>query len=110
MRDSLGRKYSIGEIDAAANPLMKHLKEIQVSSRAKAIVDLLIQGKTVGLLEGGAELGPRSLGHRSILCDARLAEGKAILNSRVKHREAFRPFAPVILEEILLKALSCCEY
>lgn len=62
-------------------------------------VDLLVKGKIVGWFEGGSELGPRALGHRSILCDPRLPDGKAILNQRVKHREAFRPFAPAVLKE-----------
>jgi len=60
---------------------------------------LLEKGKIVGWFSGGSELGPRALGQRSILCDARSADAKAVLNSKVKHREAFRPFAPAILEE-----------
>jgi carbamoyltransferase len=45
------------------------------------------------------EFGPRALGHRSVLADPRRADMKDILNRRIKHREAFRPFAPAILEE-----------
>ena len=45
------------------------------------------------------EWGPRALGCRSILADPRKAEMKDILNEKIKHREAFRPFAPSILEE-----------
>jgi carbamoyltransferase len=45
------------------------------------------------------EFGPRALGNRSIVADPRRAEMKDILNSRIKHREPFRPFAPSILEE-----------
>lgn len=63
-------------------------------------VDLLCAGMIVGWFEGRSELGPRALGQRSILCDARRSDGKAVLNGRVKRREAFRPFAPaIILEE-----------
>jgi carbamoyltransferase len=62
---------------------------------AKAIA----AGKIVGWYQGAAEWGPRALGNRSILADPRRAEMKDILNRRIKHREAFRPFAPSILEE-----------
>lgn len=61
--------------------------------------DLLIEGKIVGWFQGRSELGPRALGQRSILCDPRRPDGKELLNGRVKHREAFRPFAPVVLLE-----------
>ncbi|PYV17426.1 MAG: carbamoyltransferase [Acidobacteria bacterium] len=56
-------------------------------------------GKIVGWFQGRAEWGPRALGNRSILVDPRRAEMKGVLNSRIKHREPFRPFAPSILEE-----------
>ena len=60
---------------------------------------LLSEGKIVALFTGRSEYGPRALGHRSILMNARKAENKDILNARVKFREAFRPFAPAVLEE-----------
>lgn len=62
-------------------------------------VELLRAGMIVGWFEGRSELGPRALGQRSILCDPRRPDGKAVLNSRVKRRESFRPFAPAILLE-----------
>lgn len=62
-------------------------------------VDLLAENRIVGCWHGRAEMGPRALGNRSILMSPRRAENKDILNSQVKHREAFRPFAPAILEE-----------
>lgn len=60
---------------------------------------LLADGKVVGWFQGGAEFGPRALGHRSILADPRRAEMKEIVNASVKFRQGFRPFAPSILEE-----------
>jgi len=60
---------------------------------------LLAKGKIVGWFQGRMESGPRALGNRSILMDPRKAENKDILNSKVKFREAFRPFCPSILEE-----------
>src|SRR3990170_2090710 len=59
----------------------------------------IAEGKIVGWFQGRMEWGPRALGNRSILADPRRADMKDILNSRIKHREPFRPFAPSILEE-----------
>jgi len=59
----------------------------------------LAQGQVVGWFQGRSEFGPRALGHRSILLDPRRPDGQAHLNARVKHRESFRPFAPVVLAE-----------
>ncbi|TLY35813.1 MAG: carbamoyltransferase, partial [Nitrospirae bacterium] len=56
-------------------------------------------GKVVGWFQGRMEWGARALGHRSIVADPRRPEMKEILNSRIKRREPFRPFAPSILEE-----------
>ncbi|MBW1740201.1 MAG: hypothetical protein JRJ42_03585 [Deltaproteobacteria bacterium] len=68
------------------------------------VARLISEGKIVGWFQGGSEYGPRALGHRSILADSRDKRMKDILNSKVKHREAFRPFAPAILKEY------CSEY
>ena len=62
---------------------------------AAAIAD----GKVVGWFQGRMEWGPRALGNRSIVCDPRRPDMKAILNAKIKRRESFRPFAPSILEE-----------
>ena len=56
-------------------------------------------GKVVGWFQGGMEFGPRALGDRSIVADPRRADMKQILNTRIKHRETYRPFAPSVLEE-----------
>ncbi|MCH9765349.1 MAG: carbamoyltransferase [Alphaproteobacteria bacterium] len=61
----------------------------------------LSEQKIVGWFQGAAEIGPRALGNRSILSDARSNTMKDLINARIKHREAFRPFAPVILVERL---------
>jgi len=62
------------------------------------VVDDLLQGKVIGWHQGRFEWGPRALGNRSILADPRRAEMKNIVNTKIKFREPFRPFAPVILE------------
>jgi len=65
------------------------------------IVDELLSGKIVGVMRGRSEHGPRALGNRSILCDPSYPDMKNILNSKVKRREWYRPFAPVVrLEDV----------
>jgi carbamoyltransferase len=63
------------------------------------IASEIASGALVGWFQGRAELGARALGGRSILADPRQAKHKDVLNSRVKFREGFRPFAPSVLEE-----------
>lgn len=67
--------------------------------RAEALAAAIAEGKVVGHFSGRAEYGPRALGARSILADARNLEMQTVLNLKVKHRESFRPFAPAVLEE-----------
>jgi len=59
----------------------------------------IAEGLVIGWFQGRMEWGPRALGNRSILCDARRADMKDILNAKIKRRESFRPFAPSILRE-----------
>ena len=95
--DSSGRIYESAEVI----PILNHTTGIKTirSTNLSDVVDLLCEGKIVGWFDGGSELGPRALGHRSILCDPRRTDAKDILNSRVKRRESFRPFAPAVLLE-----------
>jgi carbamoyltransferase len=68
---------------------------------ASILIDDLADGKIVGVVQGQAEHGPRALGHRSILCNPSIPEMKDILNAKVKNREWYRPFAPVVrLEDV----------
>jgi carbamoyltransferase len=66
---------------------------------AEEIAAMIENGRTVGLLRGRSEMGPRALGHRSILADPRSPTMKDHLNAHVKFREAFRPYAPMVLAE-----------
>jgi carbamoyltransferase len=59
------------------------------------VIDDLIDGQIIGLVRGNSEHGPRALGNRSIICNPSLPNMKDILNSKVKNREWYRPFAPV---------------
>ncbi|MGA2134375.1 MAG: carbamoyltransferase C-terminal domain-containing protein [Bryobacteraceae bacterium] len=74
----------------------RHLTETElIDSTAAAIA----AGKVVGWFQGRMEFGPRALGNRSILADPRRTDMKDLLNSRIKHREHFRPFCPSVLAE-----------
>jgi carbamoyltransferase len=84
---NLRRFSGLGEIDRTREALIQEVS------------DLLKDGRIVGWIQGKAEFGPRALGHRSILADARREEMKDRLNAIVKFREEFRPFAPSILDE-----------
>jgi carbamoyltransferase len=70
--------------------------EEELCRRAAAAI---AQGAVLGWFQGRMEWGPRALGNRSILCDPRRADMKAILNAKIKRRESFRPFAPSVLAE-----------
>ncbi|PTN36498.1 carbamoyltransferase [Desulfonatronum sp. SC1] len=67
--------------------------------RAKRIAELIAGENVVGLLQGRMEFGPRALGNRSIIGDARSPKMQSIMNLKIKYRESFRPFAPSCLEE-----------
>jgi carbamoyltransferase len=63
------------------------------------VAELLAAGKVVGWFQGRMEFGPRALGSRSILGDARSRDMQTVMNLKIKFRESFRPFAPSVLEE-----------
>lgn len=63
------------------------------------LADALTNRKVIGFFQGAFEWGPRALGNRSILADPRSDEMKEVVNTKIKFREPFRPFAPVILRE-----------
>jgi carbamoyltransferase len=97
--DAMGRRYGRDEIERAlgATPAI-----VAPAPRAAPddVARLLCDGKMLGWFEGRSELGPRSLGQRTILCDPRRPDAKDTLNARVKQREGFRPFAPIVLREL----------
>ncbi len=63
------------------------------------VADLIADGKVVGYFQGRMEFGPRALGARSIIGDARSPEMQRIMNVKIKFRESFRPFAPLVMRE-----------
>jgi carbamoyltransferase len=68
---------------------------------------LLTENKVAGWFQGRMEWGPRALGSRSILANPMNPKAKELLNEKVKHREKFRPFAPVVCEDDALKYFEC---
>lgn len=70
-----------------------------ISDPPKILAELISKGNIIGVIEGRSEIGPRALGNRSILCDPRNSQMKEILNQKIKGREWYRPFAPVVQEE-----------
>jgi len=101
-----GRRYSTAEIEAAIGKarglLRDSLVEVQrydEASLVNVVAQQITESRIIGWFYRGSELGPRALGHRSILANACNPNMKDILNHRVKHREEFRPFAPVVLIE-----------
>jgi len=65
----------------------------------RRIAEAISKGQVIGWFHGRMEWGPRALGNRSILCDPRRPDMKAMLNDKIKRRESFRPFAPSVMEE-----------
>jgi carbamoyltransferase len=63
------------------------------------VAELLAAGKIIGLHQGRMEFGPRALGCRSIIGDARSPQMQSVMNQKIKYRESFRPFAPSVLRE-----------
>lgn len=95
----LGPEYSNEAIEAYlrdANISFKKLSEAEV---VEVVADLIAERKVVGWFQGRMEFGPRALGNRSILGDARSAEMQSVMNLKIKFRESFRPFAPSVLRE-----------
>ena len=94
-----GPEYSDGEILAEVeNAGCKYHKLTEQDLVARTVKEIA-EGKIVGWFQGRMEFGPRALGNRSILADPRRKDMKAVLNSRIKYRESFRPFCPSILAE-----------
>lgn len=97
------RRYNTAQVAKAVDQARaQHRGRLVVESNVDHVaraVELLEAGATVGWFDGASEIGPRALGHRSILADPRSSTVRDHLNARVKHREAFRPFAPSVLNE-----------
>ncbi len=96
----LGTEYTDREIIAAAN---KHNAVYEYHPNEENLLEkvatLIAEGNVIGWHQGRMEFGPRALGARSIIADARNPEMQKKLNLKIKYREGFRPFAPIVLSE-----------
>jgi len=107
----LGPEFSASHIKRALLKEELDYKELDDSILFKYIAEKICNNKIIGWLQGRMELGPRALGNRSIIANPCNPEMKEMLNAKVKKRESFRPYAPVVLEErakefFMLKNLS----
>jgi carbamoyltransferase len=100
MRGSyLGPSFAQDEIERRLSAAGAHFQVLNDESLIDTCVDALSTGKALGWFQGRMEFGPRALGARSILADARSPDAQRRLNLKVKFRESFRPFAPAVLRE-----------
>ena len=95
----MGREYTEDEMEEAIEAVREKITVKKANDIVKDAAKLLADQKIIGWFQGGSEYGPRALGNRSILVDARGKDKKDILNNRVKHRENWRPFAASVLKD-----------
>ena len=96
-----GKGYTDAEITRALDAAGLSYRRMDEKPLLQQVARDLADQKIVGWFQGRFEMGPRALGNRSILSCARSNKMKDLINARIKHREAFRPFAPVVLIEKL---------
>ena len=94
-----GPTYSADEIRAYLTTYAIPHHDMTPEDRAATIAEYIDAGKVVGHFAGRLEFGPRALGSRSIMGDARNQEMQTTLNLKIKYRESFRPFAPTVLAD-----------
>ena len=94
-----GSRYSNEEIETFLRSRNIKYTRYENAELYNRVADRLIGAGVVGWFNGRAEFGPRALGARSIIADPRRSDAKELLNSKIKRRESFRPFAPSILKE-----------
>jgi carbamoyltransferase len=95
----LGPSFSQNEIEDRLRRAGARFEVLDEQRLLETSVDALVREQTLGWFEGRMEFGPRALGARSILADARSARMQSALNLKIKRRESFRPFAPSVLRE-----------
>jgi carbamoyltransferase len=95
----LGPEFAAAEISEYLDHQGLPYEELAEADWSRRIARLIADGSVVGLCHGRMEFGPRALGNRSIVGDARSPRMQSIMNLKIKYRESFRPFAPSVLEE-----------
>ena len=100
----LGPAFSDEQIEGFLTSRGIAHRKLSEEELVRQVASLLAQEKVVGWFQGRMEFGPRALGARSIIGDARSPKMQSVMNLKIKHRESFRPFAPSVLAE------CCAEY
>lgn len=95
----LGPEYSDDEIEAVLRARGAVFQKLETAALLDFTVEKLKAEKVIGWFQGRMEFGPRALGNRSIIGDARSPRMQSVMNLKVKFRESFRPFAPVVRRE-----------
>ncbi|MDZ7331447.1 MAG: carbamoyltransferase [candidate division KSB1 bacterium] len=95
----LGPEYSDEEIEAFLKQNNIPYQRLEPSEIARRTAELIAAEKVIGWFQGRMEFGPRALGSRSIIGDARSKDMQSVMNLKIKFRESFRPFAPTVLVE-----------
>jgi len=95
----LGPEFTNGTIRGFLEQNAIRYEELADEGIPDRIADLIADEKVVGWFQGAMEFGPRALGSRSIVGDARSAAMQSVMNLKIKYRESFRPFAPSVLED-----------
>jgi carbamoyltransferase len=95
----LGPEYTREEIYGFLNAVGAKYEEVPAKEIARRTAEIVERGNVIGWFQGPMEFGPRALGSRSIIGDARDREMQSRMNLKIKYRESFRPFAPSVLAE-----------
>jgi len=95
----LGPEFDDDQVEAFLKAKGYPARKLDEAEWAPAIAEVMATENVVGLLQGRMEFGPRALGGRSIVGDARSSKMQSIMNLKIKYRESFRPFAPTCLAE-----------
>ena len=95
----LGPEFSSAEIEAYLKSVGAKYRQLDRPSLTQTVAGLIADEKIIGWFNGRMEFGPRALGNRSIIGDARSPKMQAQMNIKIKFREGFRPFAPSVLRE-----------
>jgi len=95
----LGPAFSDDEIVAWLDHHQRPYERLADGALENRVAEMIADQQVVGLFQGRMEFGPRALGNRSIVGDARSSRMQSVLNLKIKYRESFRPFAPSCLEE-----------
>jgi carbamoyltransferase len=100
----LGPGFSHEEIREYLDGMGAPYRQLEREDLLQTVSRLIEEQKVIGWFQGRMEFGPRALGNRSIIADARNPDNKDVVNLKIKFRESFRPFAPTVLED------RCMDY